>query len=736
MSVPPCINQDDSHTFEDSDTFSTTATATQATGDGTYYIHVQAQDQAGNQGDVVTVSAQLDASPPVVTGIQNDLTLTRSKTWTWGCNKRSCSYRYVINSNLSHSFSSSNSFGSDNRATSDPNRTRSNGTWYLHVQARDSGNNVGAVKRVSFEVDVTSPMVTGLSNSAGRGVRSVTWNWGCSDAPNPCTYRFAVVQSSSHTFADTDPFTNVTRATQDTGDGTWYLHVEAQDAAGNISAAARVSAVLDNTGPSISGPPSSGSIGSSDPETLGVKSKTWSWRCGESGCKYRHRVVKQSGSGAPSPGLSGGFSSTSSASQNSGTGTYWLFVQAQDSLGNEGPIFSTYQYVDNTAPTVTGITANTRVAYWQKIWNWGCNEGTCDYKSAVGESASQSLPGSWSSNSSQKTAVGAANGTYYVNIKARDSAGNESSVFSYSGRVGFDPRELQIGPHGAIDPFHMKWSWNCGNHEGGEKCGSNGGYRYVLGSASASASTSEYNHETLNTGSTSKVANGAHFLHLQAKTRNQAESPVVNAFARTLKRIDTNGHHVCLVESGGGVKCWGKNDYAQVGYKHSGSGSSQKIAYPYTVKSSSSSNLGNAVEVSTGWNHSCALVDNSASNTQSVSSSVKCWGRNNRGQLGRTTTSNNPDRYAKDVTGLTDVVSIDAGDHSTCAVLQAGSIKCWGYNNKGQLGNNSNTNSWAPVTVSGITNAIQVSVGIEFACALLSTWTSKMLGRRPWGSPR
>ncbi len=70
--------------------------------------------------------------------------------------------------------------------------------------------------------------------------------------------------------------------------------------------------------------------------------------------------------------------------------------------------------------------------------------------------------------------------------------------------------------------------------------------------------------------------------------------------------------------------------------------------------------------------------------------------------------------------------SIALGQVFACAVVSDGSIRCWGDNNDGELGNGTNSNSSVPVPVSNITNAIAVSAGVAKEtepCALLSDGT-------------
>jgi alpha-tubulin suppressor-like RCC1 family protein len=100
---------------------------------------------------------------------------------------------------------------------------------------------------------------------------------------------------------------------------------------------------------------------------------------------------------------------------------------------------------------------------------------------------------------------------------------------------------------------------------------------------------------------------------------------------------------------------------------------------------------------------------------------VKCIGDNAVGQLGDG--SNTPSTSAVQVVGLSSgVVAITAGDSHACALTQAGAIKCWGLNNRGQLGNGTRTDSTSPVQVTGLTTGVvRIDAGAETTCAVKSS---------------
>jgi alpha-tubulin suppressor-like RCC1 family protein len=200
-------------------------------------------------------------------------------------------------------------------------------------------------------------------------------------------------------------------------------------------------------------------------------------------------------------------------------------------------------------------------------------------------------------------------------------------------------------------------------------------------------------------------------------SRSQPPSTSIPGFAT----VAAGGGHTCAIATTGrGVWCWGNNAHAQVG--NGGSGGSISTPIPITSNGGFNSDVD---AISVGGEFSCGLKGGG----------VKCWGRNDSGQIG----NNDPDTafrplQVSDLPPSSGTKLLASGGKHSCVITNTDTVKCWGLNDHGQLGNNNTTLSRVPVDVVGLTNVVGLALGGQHSCALTSAGAVKCWGANSSGA--
>jgi alpha-tubulin suppressor-like RCC1 family protein len=200
-------------------------------------------------------------------------------------------------------------------------------------------------------------------------------------------------------------------------------------------------------------------------------------------------------------------------------------------------------------------------------------------------------------------------------------------------------------------------------------------------------------------------------------TNTHSTTPVKVENITNVKAISAGCSHSLALKEDGSVWAWGFNHYGQLGNGKTGTSSN----VPFKVGSLGTGARG----IAAGYHFSLALMKNGT---------VKSWGSNTDGQLGNGTNTSRDTPGA--VRGLANVKAIATDSYAefALALTSNATVKSWGYNGFGQLGDGTYTNRSTPVGVKNLTNVKAVAAGGYHSLALLKSGKAKSWGPNDFGA--
>ncbi len=670
-------------------TFGSIMTASQTSGSGIYYLHVQAQDSVGNISSVVHVSAVLDNTAPVLTGLSNDSVWTTSKTWNWSCNKIPCTYRFVIDANATTA--PSGAYGS----ISTTSQIAGTGTYYLHVQAKDSLGNENSVSHFSFKLDNNPPSSPASANLSALYSQSLTTspilNFGiATDSESGILkYQARVVQVSNSNVIKN--WTDVTTGSVLSGmalvtNSQYRVEVSALDNLNNRSISTNATWLVDATSPTS---PNAGiTIGSTPFDLNSSPTVTWNipTDTGGSGISFYEVRLKKS--------------SDNSIIQD------WTTKLRGDSFSGLNLIDDTNYYFEiratdnanNVSAVATSVSWRTNYHYYQKV--------------SVGS-------------------------TFVCGITL---LGSVKCWGNYPGGSSLIPK-LIVGLESGVTHIDSGYDHVCAIQSGGVKCWGANAFGQ-LGNGNTIATTSLAT--PLSTGVTS-ISSGNYFScavktnqtycwgwgivgQLGQAANSDSASPVLVSGTNSNVSYVISGAGNSCHKMNGVLQCWGNNTEYEFG-----NGSTISRNYPVNIGGSvvdmfsassgisttsqalrwgpggfngleggySSTGIQTVItgfsaatssKVYNGINYACILK---------TDSSLSCIGMNESGQIGiGTSVTSYSAAQVVFTSGIVDGSSSKYGGGGiVCAINSANRLMCWGANSNGAVGDKTTTNKTSPTYV-------------------------------------
>ena len=620
-------------------------------------------------------------------------------TWKWKCNQDECTYAHAITNTASKPEFNDGDFSTATTITKSFKATECVSppcTYYLHVQAMASGSK-SEVKSVSVVLGPQTLEVINIqSDTTPR--ESVTWNWDCSIPP--CTYRYAITTTATHTFAEGDEYGDVKTARKADVNGTYYLHVQAKKEADEESAVKSVQAILETTKGQIAtgtyhscflsksgavkcwGDNSHGQLGLNDDNSNDKK------YIGDQTDEVKNlsavHLGKKAVAIATSPGA--------------------VFVDC-----NQSNHYSTFP--GNNAEYVTICNGQHQEAAARRTC---VQKKECELVNAQRQGyhtcaiLEDGKLKCWGRNDYGQLGLGSA-----------DHKGNQAGEMKNLPQVdlggGHKAKAVALGSHhtcAILDNDCVKcWGLNDQGQLGYDATNTIGVQENQMGANLAPVGGNSFKVKAITAGHAHTCAitkddyvkcwgrNDYGQLGLDAGKAgdNIKISDQAGEFASLrdislpdkAKSIVAGSYHTCAILQNDKTACWGLNDYGQLGFGHKTNigddanemGQLQIIALGGNNK---------AKAIAAGTFHTCVLSNDGH---------MKCFGQNGSGQLGIGNTTHigdGPNEMGDHLKAVPanaprSVAAISAGGENSCFILDNGDIKCWGDNKAGQLGQGNKT---------------------------------------------
>ena len=194
--------------------------------------------------------------------------------------------------------------------------------------------------------------------------------------------------------------------------------------------------------------------------------------------------------------------------------------------------------------------------------------------------------------------------------------------------------------------------------------------------------------------------------------------PLCTPFAAgsPVEQIVAGAERACARLADGTAQCWGRNDHYDLG-----DGTRTNSFGPVVA-----SGIANATAIASGLWQACAVM---------ADGTARCWGANDRGQLGNGTIAANPVAtlvYGIDGIANRVVAASPTEDHS-CVLLADGSVRCFGEDLYGGLGDGKTVTTTIAVTSQFSKTAIGIASGAKSTCAIIGGTSVQCVGYGAFG---